>query len=486
MHRFWRFHTFPSQLAPTSGAMGYGVPAAVAAKAVHPERTVVCFSGDGDFLMHGSELATAVQHDLPIVVLVVDNGMYGTIRMHQERHYPGRVVGTDLRNPDFAAYARAFGAHGELVERTEDVPRRARARARRRRRRRCSRCASTRRRSRRARRSAPSAPVADPFNALVTEVEPEPARPGPLAGLRLAVKDLIDTAGIRTTYGSRIYADHVPERTATAVERLVAAGAIVTAKANLHEFAWGVTSQNPWYGTVQNPHLPGRTTGGSSGGNAAAIAAGLADVGLGTDTGGSIRLPAACCGVVGLKPSWGRIPVDGVFPLCPTFDTVGADGAHGSRGGGDVVGARRRAAPGAAARGPHDRAAAAARRRSAGRRCPANDAAEAYVERLEELGARVVEATIPEPPADTWPLFFHEAAASHRDTYPERADEYGDNVRAKLELAQTVEPRRRRRCARGGRRVARATGRRSTCTSRRRSASRCRRSTATSSTCGCR
>jgi acetolactate synthase-1/2/3 large subunit len=117
-HRFWRFHSFPSQLAPTSGAMGYGVPAAVAAKAIAPERTVVCFSGDGDFLMSGQELATAVQYELPIVVLVVDNGMYGTIRMHQERLYPGRVVGTDLVNPDFAAYARAFGAYGETVEET--------------------------------------------------------------------------------------------------------------------------------------------------------------------------------------------------------------------------------------------------------------------------------------------------------------------------------------------------------------------------------
>ena len=120
IHRFWRFRDYPSQLAPTSGAMGYGVPAAVAAKAVAPERTVVCFSGDGDFLMSGQELATTLQYELPIVVLVVDNGMYGTIRMHQERHFPGRVVGTDLRNPDFAAYARAFGAHGETVERTAD------------------------------------------------------------------------------------------------------------------------------------------------------------------------------------------------------------------------------------------------------------------------------------------------------------------------------------------------------------------------------
>jgi acetolactate synthase I/II/III large subunit len=118
VHRFWRFHDYPSQLAPTSGAMGYGVPAAVAAKAVAPERTVVCFAGDGDFLMSGQELATAVQYELPILVLVVNNGMYGTIRMHQERQFPGRVVGTDLVNPDFAAYARAFGAHGETIAAT--------------------------------------------------------------------------------------------------------------------------------------------------------------------------------------------------------------------------------------------------------------------------------------------------------------------------------------------------------------------------------
>jgi acetolactate synthase-1/2/3 large subunit len=119
-HRFYEFHRHPSQLAPRSGSMGYGVPAAVAAKAVHPERPVVCIAGDGDFLMTGQELATAVQEDLEIVVLVVNNGMYGTIRMHQERRYPGRVVGTDLRNPDFAALAEAYGAHGALVERTQD------------------------------------------------------------------------------------------------------------------------------------------------------------------------------------------------------------------------------------------------------------------------------------------------------------------------------------------------------------------------------
>ncbi|MDX6465377.1 MAG: acetolactate synthase large subunit [Gaiellaceae bacterium] len=119
-HRFWRWHDHGTQAAPTSGAMGYGVPAAVAAKAVSPDRTVICFAGDGDFLMSGQELATAVQHDLPILVIVVNNGMYGTIRMHQERHFPGRVIGTELLNPDFAAYARAFGAHGETVTSTAE------------------------------------------------------------------------------------------------------------------------------------------------------------------------------------------------------------------------------------------------------------------------------------------------------------------------------------------------------------------------------
>ena len=116
--RFLRFRRFNQQLGPVSGSMGFGVPAAVAAKRAHPERMVVAFSGDGDFLMNGQEFATAVQYDLPIVVIIVDNGMYGTIRMHQEREYPGRVSATALRNPDFAAYARAFGGHGETVATT--------------------------------------------------------------------------------------------------------------------------------------------------------------------------------------------------------------------------------------------------------------------------------------------------------------------------------------------------------------------------------
>jgi Asp-tRNA(Asn)/Glu-tRNA(Gln) amidotransferase A subunit family amidase len=281
--------------------------------------------------------------------------------------------------------------------------------------------------------------LTDDWNAVITEIEPGDPRPGPLRGKRLLVKDLIDTAGVRTTYGSKIYADHVPRSTAPAVERLVAAGAVIVGKANLHEFAWGVTSQNPWYGTVENPHRPGRTTGGSSGGNAAALAAGLCDLGLGTDTGCSIRLPAACCGLVGLKPSWGRIPTGGVFPLCPSFDTVGPM-AHTVA---DVALAWSvlTGAPVPEPRLAGLRVGLLTQPPSVGGPAlPQNHAAEQYVERLEELGAHVIPAALPEPPDDTWPLFFHEAAQSHRKTFPERAADYGENVRTKLEHAQTIEP----------------------------------------------
>jgi acetolactate synthase-1/2/3 large subunit len=119
MHRFHRFRRFNTQAAPTSGSMGYGVPAGVGAKSVFPDREVIVWAGDGDFLMHGQEFATAVQYDLPVIVVILNNGIYGTIRMHQEREYPGRVSGTSLKNPDFAAYARAFGGHGETVETTD-------------------------------------------------------------------------------------------------------------------------------------------------------------------------------------------------------------------------------------------------------------------------------------------------------------------------------------------------------------------------------
>jgi acetolactate synthase-1/2/3 large subunit len=120
IHRYYRFRRFATHMGPTSGSMGYGVPAAVAMKRINPDRTVVCVAGDGDFLMNGQEFATAVQYDLPFVILVVDNGTYGTIRMHQEREYPGRVIATALKNPDFSAYARAFGGFGVTVEKTSE------------------------------------------------------------------------------------------------------------------------------------------------------------------------------------------------------------------------------------------------------------------------------------------------------------------------------------------------------------------------------
>jgi aspartyl-tRNA(Asn)/glutamyl-tRNA(Gln) amidotransferase subunit A len=153
----------------------------------------------------------------------------------------------------------------------------------------------------------------------ITEVAREPAAGGP----RLAVKDLFDTAGMRTSYGSAIFAEHVPNETAEAVRRLEEAGFVTVGKTNLHEFAYGVTSENPHFGTVPNPAARGRIAGGSSGGNAAALALGLAEAALGTDSGGSIRIPSACCGTTGFKPTYGLVPLDGCFPLAPSFDHAG-------------------------------------------------------------------------------------------------------------------------------------------------------------------
>jgi aspartyl-tRNA(Asn)/glutamyl-tRNA(Gln) amidotransferase subunit A len=282
--------------------------------------------------------------------------------------------------------------------------------------------------------------VTDDWNAFVTRAEPGETRPGPLAGRTLAVKDLFDTAGIRTTYGSKIYAEHVPERNAVAVQRALDAGAILVGKTNLAEFAWGVLGQNDWHGLCRNPTRPGLTTGGSSSGSAAALAAGLCDLALGTDTGCSIRLPAAACEVVGLKSQWGLIPMEGVFPLCPTLDTAGpmarsvedvallwsvlaGRAAPEPRLAGLTVGLLRQP-PGI----------------GDGREIETSDAAEAWVADLERLGARVVEASIPEPSANTWPQFQHEALRSHAATFPSRAEDYGDAIRTKLEDAQGARP----------------------------------------------
>jgi aspartyl-tRNA(Asn)/glutamyl-tRNA(Gln) amidotransferase subunit A len=264
---------------------------------------------------------------------------------------------------------------------------------------------------------------------------------GRLAGVPLLVKDLIDTAGVRTTYASRIYADHVPERTAPSVAALEAEGAIVVAKANADEFAWGVTGQNAHYGDMVNPAHPGRIAGGSSGGNAAALAAGLVPLALGTDTGGSVRMPAAACGIVGLKPRLGAIPVDGVFPLAASFDTVGpmarnaADCAlvHAILTGTAVPEPRVRGLRVGVLAHPPDVTGAAA----TGERDPRADG---IAERLRRLGADVHDVELPVPVVDTWPVFYADAAAAHAATFPSRADEYGPTVRAKLETALKVDP----------------------------------------------
>jgi len=262
---------------------------------------------------------------------------------------------------------------------------------------------------------------------------------GRLAGVPLLVKDLIDTAGVRTTYGSAIHAGHVPERTATAVARLEAEGAIVVGKAALDEYAWGVCGQNAHFGDTVNPRRPDRIAGGSSSGSAAALAAGLVPLALGTDTGGSIRLPAAACEVVGLKPALGAVPVDGVHPLAPSFDTVGpmartvADCAlaHAVLTGEPVPAPRLEGLRvGVLTRLP-DVAS------------PAGDAvhdprALAWAGELRALGAEVFEAELPAPEGDTWPVFYAEAAAVHADRFPARAAEYGPLIRAKLETAGAV------------------------------------------------
>lgn len=167
---------------------------------------------------------------------------------------------------------------------------------------------------------------ADTLNAFTVVHEDAPGQPrseGPLAGTPIAVKDLIDDAGRTTTAGSAFYR-HEAGATAPALARLKQAGAVVIGRTGLHEFAFGFSSENPWFGPVHNPWDPALSPGGSSGGSAAAVAAGIVPVALGTDTGGSVRVPAALCGIYGLKVTHGLIPLDGVFPLVPSFDTVGA------------------------------------------------------------------------------------------------------------------------------------------------------------------
>jgi Asp-tRNA(Asn)/Glu-tRNA(Gln) amidotransferase A subunit family amidase len=247
-----------------------------------------------------------------------------------------------------------------------------------------------------------------------------------LAAGSLAVKDLFDTAGVRTTYGSPIFADHVPEATAEAVARLEAAGYTTAGKANLHEFAWGITSENVTFGTVPNPLAEGRVAGGSSGGCGAALAAGLVDYGLGTDSGGSIRIPAACCGIVGFKPTFGLVPLDGCFPLAPSFDHAGPMAR-------DVEGCERMMealAPGFA---------------------PAEVSLDdvrvgvAWTEHAEPLVREQVEAVAAgfEPvevpwPDGVYPAFAREIADAHAELYPANRDRYDPGIVVKMESARAV------------------------------------------------
>jgi aspartyl-tRNA(Asn)/glutamyl-tRNA(Gln) amidotransferase subunit A len=262
---------------------------------------------------------------------------------------------------------------------------------------------------------------------------PPGAGDSPLRGQspqRLAVKDLFDTAGLVTTYGSILFVDHVPSATAEAVRRLEAGGYTNVGKTNLHEFAYGISSQNPHFGTVPNPVAPGRLAGGSSGGSAAALAAGLADVALGTDSAGSIRIPAAWCGIVGFKPTHGLVPLDGCFPLAPSFDVAGPMAT-------DVAGCARamhRLVPGFAATDVTSLEDVAAGIAFA-------DHADPLVrERFEEVAALFPNRRNLDPPdvRGVYTVFRREVADLHRELFAEHADQYGDNVRVKIELCLAV------------------------------------------------
>jgi aspartyl-tRNA(Asn)/glutamyl-tRNA(Gln) amidotransferase subunit A len=250
------------------------------------------------------------------------------------------------------------------------------------------------------------------------------------AGEPVAVKDLLDTAGLTTTYGSALFADHVPAASAEAVRRLEAGGYAVAGKTNLHEFAYGISSQNAHYGTVPNPLAPGRLAGGSSGGSAAAIAAGEVELALGTDSAGSIRIPAAWCGVVAFKPTHGLVPVEGTFPLAPSYDVVGPMAAS-------VDGCERLLrvlAPEHEAVGLDSLAEL--------------EVGVAWLDRAEPLvRRRVAEAAALFPrrrqielalaPANRGD-FMREVADVHRALFPGNEELYGENVRGKIERCLRV------------------------------------------------
>ena len=256
------------------------------------------------------------------------------------------------------------------------------------------------------------------------------ARPEMLAeGIPLAVKDLLDTAGLATTYGSALFADHVPSASAEAVVRLEAAGYANVGKTNLHEFAYGTTSENPHFGTVPNPVAPGRIAGGSSGGSAAALAAGLADAALGTDSGGSIRIPSACCGTVGFKPTYDLVPTDGCFPLAPSFDHVGPM----ARTVGECVAQLEALVPG------FERIAVEDLEEVSVGVTWVGEADALVAERVRAAAAffpRARDLALSRPQVDA--LFMREVADVHRDLYAEQSELYGDDLAEKIERCLAV------------------------------------------------
>ena len=258
------------------------------------------------------------------------------------------------------------------------------------------------------------------------------ARPDePARGTPVAIKDLLDTAGLVTTYGSALFAEHVPAGNATAVTRLEEAGYAVAGKTNLHEFAYGISSQNPHFGTVPNPDYPGRLAGGSSGGSAAAVAAGDVELALGTDSGGSIRIPAAWCGVVGFKPTYDLVPADGCFPLAPSYDHVGpiASTVEG------CAGLMRALVP---QWEPAEVEALGELRIGFAWLEHADPLVRKRVEEALALFPHREAIDLPLNEPGEYRLFMREVADVHRGLFPERADEYGENVRGKIERCMQV------------------------------------------------
>ena len=278
---------------------------------------------------------------------------------------------------------------------------------------------------------------------------------GPLHGIPIALKNIIAVKGVRMTCGSKILADHRPVRDATVVTRLREAGAVLLGTLHLHEFAWGVTSVNPHFGNARNPWNPERIPGGSSGGSSVAVASSMAMATLGTDTGGSVRIPSSLCGTIGLKPTYGRVSRDGIFPLCNSLDHVGVI-AKNARDAALLLGL----IAGIDSRDPtsvdlpvpkySQGLTASIRGMRVGflRGFFADDVrddvkgcVESAVERLREIGAQVEDVSLPlmhHVPGASLAIMTAESYAVHERFLRERAHEYGADVRLRLSMGAMV------------------------------------------------